>query len=190
MRYCCDLETRFALDCWRRKTELEKRFRKARIAEGRVRYTLFVLQFVDANVFLTLVKRVAPDTQAYILARDVLETEKQQLAVLQAEYKSSKAELDKIEKEKREKRAAAAASVLLYAARISEPLPSLTIASDTPWFISPLNCSDTDPLAILAPSRSPSRSVSHTSSGAPPSTRTCSRRISTMLAASRKPRGR
>ncbi|KAI0093062.1 hypothetical protein BDY19DRAFT_989740 [Irpex rosettiformis] len=81
-------ETMFALDCWRRKTHLEKRFRKARVAEG---------------------KRVAPDTQAYILARDALETEKQQLAMLQAEYKASKAELDRVEKEKKERKAAAQA---------------------------------------------------------------------------------
>ncbi|KAI0753940.1 hypothetical protein BC629DRAFT_1554373 [Irpex lacteus] len=38
-----EIRDEVALDCWRRKTDLEKRFRKARIAEGKVRFTFLCL---------------------------------------------------------------------------------------------------------------------------------------------------
>jgi hypothetical protein len=53
-------------------------------------------------------QRLAPDSQAYALAQAVLETERQEVAVLQAEYKASKAELDRVEKERKAATVAAA----------------------------------------------------------------------------------
>lgn len=47
------VETRFALDCWRRKTDLEKRFRKARIAEGKVRFVFLCLPVPSISLIVT-----------------------------------------------------------------------------------------------------------------------------------------
>ncbi|KAI0699548.1 hypothetical protein BC835DRAFT_537377 [Cytidiella melzeri] len=108
------LETRFALDCWKRKTALEKRFRRAKVASG---------------------KRLAPDSQAYALAQAVLETERQELAALQVEYRTSKAELDKIEREKRfatSAAASAAASSLAAASSFSSSSHAQTTSSASP----------------------------------------------------------
>ncbi|KAI0374125.1 hypothetical protein BV20DRAFT_962102 [Pilatotrama ljubarskyi] len=73
-------DTKFALECWRRRRALEKRFRKARIESG---------------------KRASPDDQAYVLAQAVLEVERAETAALQQELRAARQELDKIEREKR-----------------------------------------------------------------------------------------
>ncbi|KAI8993105.1 hypothetical protein BD414DRAFT_412277 [Trametes punicea] len=73
-------DTKFALECWRRRRALEKRFRKARIEAG---------------------KRASPDDQACFLAQAVLEVERADTAALQQELRAARQELDKIEREKR-----------------------------------------------------------------------------------------
>ncbi|KAI0769712.1 hypothetical protein BD413DRAFT_694254 [Trametes elegans] len=73
-------DTRFALQCWKRRRALEKRFRAARIESG---------------------KRASPDEQAYILAQVVIEVERADTTALQQELRAAKQELDKLEREKR-----------------------------------------------------------------------------------------
>ncbi|OBZ67273.1 hypothetical protein A0H81_12834 [Grifola frondosa] len=73
-------ETKFALECWRRRRALEERFRKARIRSG---------------------KRPSPDDQAYVLAQAVLDSERTETASLNAELRNARAELDRLEREKR-----------------------------------------------------------------------------------------
>ncbi|GJE95469.1 hypothetical protein PsYK624_116530 [Phanerochaete sordida] len=104
-------ETRLALQCWRRKAALERRFRRARTNEG---------------------KRRAPDDQAYVLAQAALEAEKVELTKLNNEYRDAKAELDRIEREKRAAAAAAAA-----AAAPPPPAPSTPVAARLPYYPPP-----------------------------------------------------
>ncbi|KAI0630267.1 hypothetical protein C8Q77DRAFT_1137268 [Trametes polyzona] len=73
-------DTKFALQCWKRRRALEKRFRKARIESG---------------------KRASPDDQSYFLAQVLLEVERADTAVLQQELRAARQELDKLEREKR-----------------------------------------------------------------------------------------
>ncbi|EPQ57252.1 hypothetical protein GLOTRDRAFT_137623 [Gloeophyllum trabeum ATCC 11539] len=73
-------ETRFAIQCFKRQKALEERFRRARIKAG---------------------KRKAPDDQAYILAQAMLESERNENIQLNAELRSARSELEKIEREKR-----------------------------------------------------------------------------------------
>ncbi|KAI0663595.1 hypothetical protein C8Q70DRAFT_951165 [Cubamyces menziesii] len=73
-------DTRFALECWKRRRDLERRFRKARIHSG---------------------KQASPDDQGYFLAQAVLEIERADTAMLQQELRAARQELDKIEREKR-----------------------------------------------------------------------------------------
>ncbi|CCM01109.1 uncharacterized protein FIBRA_03157 [Fibroporia radiculosa] len=74
------IETKFALDCWRRRRALEERFRRARTQSG---------------------KRPSPDDQAYILAQAVLDGERTETANATTELRAARAELDKLEREKR-----------------------------------------------------------------------------------------
>ncbi|KAI0819987.1 hypothetical protein BC628DRAFT_1331428 [Trametes gibbosa] len=73
-------DTKFALECWKRRTALEKRFRKARTESG---------------------KRPSPADQGYFLAQSLLEVERADTAALQQELRSARQELDKLEREKR-----------------------------------------------------------------------------------------
>ncbi|KAH9858813.1 hypothetical protein C2E23DRAFT_899171 [Lenzites betulinus] len=73
-------DTKFALECWKRRRALEKRFRKARIESG---------------------KRPSPADQGYFLAQSLLEVERTDTATLQQELRSARQELDKLEREKR-----------------------------------------------------------------------------------------
>ncbi|OSX66337.1 hypothetical protein POSPLADRAFT_1133350, partial [Postia placenta MAD-698-R-SB12] len=73
-------ETRFALDCWRRKTALEKRFRRALIHSG---------------------ERSSPDDQSYFLEQSLLEDERQETVATQAELRTARTELEKLERERR-----------------------------------------------------------------------------------------
>ncbi|KAJ6499238.1 hypothetical protein C8R45DRAFT_981661 [Mycena sanguinolenta] len=77
-------ETKFALECFKRKRKLEERFRRIRTRSG---------------------KRPAPDDQALALAQAVLEADRAENQSLNNEIRAARADLDKIE---REKRAAAA----------------------------------------------------------------------------------
>ncbi|KAJ7251495.1 hypothetical protein B0H12DRAFT_1119231, partial [Mycena haematopus] len=77
-------ETKFALECFKRKRKLEERFRRIRTRSG---------------------KRPAPDDQAVALAQAVLEADRAETQLLNNEIRAARADLDKIE---REKRAAAA----------------------------------------------------------------------------------
>ncbi|KAI0058088.1 hypothetical protein BV25DRAFT_1313731 [Artomyces pyxidatus] len=73
-------ETKFALECFKRRQDLQDRFRRARIKSG---------------------KRAAPDDQAYLLAQAVLEGERTETATVTAELRTARAELDRIDREKR-----------------------------------------------------------------------------------------
>ncbi|TFY58516.1 hypothetical protein EVJ58_g6366 [Rhodofomes roseus] len=91
-------ETRFALQCWRRRRALEDRFRRIRIREG---------------------KHASPDDQAYVLAQAVLEAEGAETTTVNTELRAARAELDKLE---RERRAAA------------RPPPPPTTPRQTPYY--------------------------------------------------------
>ncbi|KAI0675216.1 hypothetical protein C8Q78DRAFT_528267 [Trametes maxima] len=73
-------DTKFALECWKRRRAIEKRFTQARIESG---------------------KRASPDDQGYVLAQAVLEVERAETTALQQELRAARQELDKIEREKR-----------------------------------------------------------------------------------------
>ncbi|EKM54396.1 uncharacterized protein PHACADRAFT_210196 [Phanerochaete carnosa HHB-10118-sp] len=100
-------ETKFAIECWKRKTVLERKFRRIRMNEG---------------------KRRVPDDQAYFLAQAALEAERVGLTKLNSEYRDAKAELDRIE---REKKAAAAA------AAPPPPAPATPVAARLPYYLPP-----------------------------------------------------
>ncbi|KAJ7287467.1 hypothetical protein C8J57DRAFT_1167564 [Mycena rebaudengoi] len=73
-------ETKFALECFKRKRKLEERFRRVKTRSG---------------------KRPAPDDQAVALAQAVLDTDRADTAWLNSEIRTARAELDRIEREKR-----------------------------------------------------------------------------------------
>ncbi|TFK44755.1 hypothetical protein BDQ12DRAFT_673523 [Crucibulum laeve] len=73
-------ETKFALECYKRREALRHRFRKARIRSA---------------------KHSAPDDQAYFLAQVVLEADRSETAWLTNELRTARAELERIEREKR-----------------------------------------------------------------------------------------
>ncbi|KAJ7096256.1 hypothetical protein C8R44DRAFT_812548 [Mycena epipterygia] len=73
-------ETKFALECFKRKRSLEERFRRARTRSG---------------------KRPAPDDQAVALAQAVLEADRSETTLLNSEIRTARADLDKLEREKR-----------------------------------------------------------------------------------------
>ncbi|EPT05038.1 hypothetical protein FOMPIDRAFT_1112440 [Fomitopsis schrenkii] len=80
--YVCEdiAETKFAIQCWKRRRALEERFRRVRIQEG---------------------KRASPDDQAYVLAQAVLEAERAETAAVNAELRAARSELEKIGRERR-----------------------------------------------------------------------------------------
>ncbi|KAJ7647250.1 hypothetical protein FB45DRAFT_821964 [Roridomyces roridus] len=73
-------ETKFALECFKRKRNLEARFRKIKTRSG---------------------KRPASDEQAVVLAQAVLEADRAETNLLNHELRTARAELDKIERDKR-----------------------------------------------------------------------------------------
>ncbi|KAJ7084447.1 hypothetical protein B0H15DRAFT_398490 [Mycena belliarum] len=73
-------ETAFALECFRRKRSLEERFRRVKTRSG---------------------KRPAPDDQAVALAQAVLEAERSETALINAEIRAARADLDRLQREKR-----------------------------------------------------------------------------------------
>ncbi|KAK0460987.1 uncharacterized protein EV420DRAFT_1529533 [Desarmillaria tabescens] len=73
-------ETKFALECFKRRKKLKERFRKARLKSGR---------------------RSAPDDQAVFLAQAVLEGERADTVTLNNELRTARTELDRLEREKR-----------------------------------------------------------------------------------------
>ncbi|KAG9221076.1 hypothetical protein CCMSSC00406_0005485 [Pleurotus cornucopiae] len=73
-------ETRFAIECHKRRKALKDKLRKIKIREG---------------------TRSAPLDQAYALAQAVLDSERTETAWLNAELRTARGELDKIERERR-----------------------------------------------------------------------------------------
>lgn len=73
-------ETTFALECYRRRQAIHKRMRNLKIRSG---------------------KRLAPDDQAYVLAQSVLETERNETAQISIELRTARADLERIERDKR-----------------------------------------------------------------------------------------
>lgn len=72
-------ETKFALECFRRRQALEERFRNARVRAGR---------------------RTAPADQDYLLAQIVLDSERGETAGLNAELRAARAELERLKDKK------------------------------------------------------------------------------------------
>ncbi|KAE9411426.1 hypothetical protein BT96DRAFT_961330 [Gymnopus androsaceus JB14] len=73
-------ETKFALECYRRRKKLQERFRKARIKGG------------DGTEF---------SPQHVVLTQSVLDSERVELAALNAELRAARSEFDRLEREKR-----------------------------------------------------------------------------------------
>ncbi|KAJ7770177.1 hypothetical protein DFH07DRAFT_267450 [Mycena maculata] len=73
-------DTKFALECFKRKRSLEERFRRIRTRSG---------------------KRPAPDDQALALAQAVVEADRAETTLLTSEVRAARGELDRIEREKR-----------------------------------------------------------------------------------------
>ncbi|KZT28964.1 hypothetical protein NEOLEDRAFT_1128450 [Neolentinus lepideus HHB14362 ss-1] len=73
-------ETRFAIQCFKRRKALEDRFRRTKIKSG---------------------KRKAPDDLAYLSAQAMLEQERTENALLNHELRHSRSELEKIQRERR-----------------------------------------------------------------------------------------
>ncbi|KAI9455321.1 hypothetical protein BJY52DRAFT_1280367 [Lactarius psammicola] len=73
-------ETKFALECFKRRSTLEERFRRARTNPG---------------------KRTAYDDQAYYLGRQALDSERADHSALSTELRTAKAELERITRQQR-----------------------------------------------------------------------------------------
>jgi hypothetical protein len=78
-----------------------------------------------------LEQRNAPDNQAYVLAQAILEAERAELTLLNNEYRTARAELDKVEQEKKAAAAAAAA------AAAPPPAPATPVAARIPYYPPP-----------------------------------------------------
>ncbi|KAI0789142.1 hypothetical protein C8Q75DRAFT_766657 [Abortiporus biennis] len=101
-------DTKFAIECWKRRAAIEKRFKRIRINSG---------------------KRVAPDDQAYVLAQAVLEADRFETANMNAEVRLTRQELDRVEREKRAAAAAAAPPAPTQTARSSYYQPPAAISA-------------------------------------------------------------
>ena len=130
------VETKFAIDCWKRKTALERKFRRIRTNAGKVRVCCYVQNCIGSSAFNALrflVQRKAPDDQAYVLAQAVLEADRAELAALNVEYKTARAELDRVEREKKAA-AAAAAPPPPPPAPAPKPTPAKPAAPRMPYY--------------------------------------------------------
>lgn len=89
-------ETRFAIECHKRRKALKDKLRKIKIREGTVSAppTLHLILLISHQ-------RSAPLDQAYALAQAVLDSERTETAWLNAELRTARGELDKIERERR-----------------------------------------------------------------------------------------
>ncbi|PIL36103.1 hypothetical protein GSI_01763 [Ganoderma sinense ZZ0214-1] len=104
-------DTKFAIECWKRRRALEQRFKKARNDSG---------------------KSASPSDQGYVIAQAVLEIERAENATLTAELRSARAELDKLEREKR----AAATPPTSAASTPARPTPTVRTASTSNYYSS------------------------------------------------------
>ncbi|TFK75367.1 hypothetical protein BDN72DRAFT_810959 [Pluteus cervinus] len=98
-------ETKFALECFKRRDALEKRFRKARIKQG---------------------SRDAPDDQYLMLTQSILEADRSEVMLLNAELRTARSELERLE---REKRAASQPARSVYT-----PAQSPTTTMQSPYY--------------------------------------------------------
>ncbi|VDB95276.1 unnamed protein product [Peniophora sp. CBMAI 1063] len=101
-------ETRFALECHKRKRALEERFRKARMKPG---------------------KRKAPDAMTYWLEAKGLEDDKADMQALNHELRAARAELDRTERAERDKRASSTARAASAAPSSAAPATPSTPSS-------------------------------------------------------------
>jgi hypothetical protein len=86
-------ETKFALECFKRRRELEERFRRARTKSGkacRVTYICKALSLTARH------QRTASDEQAYFLERQVLDCERAEHSALTTELRNAKSELERV----------------------------------------------------------------------------------------------
>jgi len=73
-------ETKFAIECFKRRKKLEDRFRRARLKPG---------------------MRASPDDQAYVFAQAVVEADRTATTSLNNEVRNARAEKDRLDREKR-----------------------------------------------------------------------------------------
>jgi hypothetical protein len=92
-------ETKFALECFRRRRALESRFRQAKLRSGKVLFT-FWYTTCDFSSHRN-VQRENPDDQAYVLAQGVLEADRTETTAMNAQLRAARIELDKVQREKR-----------------------------------------------------------------------------------------
>ncbi|RDB25371.1 hypothetical protein Hypma_007867 [Hypsizygus marmoreus] len=94
-------ETKFALECFKRRETLQSRFSNVKIRSG---------------------KRPAPDDQSFFLAQAVLEADRSETNMLSNELRTARAELERREKEKR---MATNSARTMYYGPTSVPSPSM-----------------------------------------------------------------
>ncbi|KZV70701.1 hypothetical protein PENSPDRAFT_651285 [Peniophora sp. CONT] len=105
-------ETRFALQCHKRKRALEERFRKARMKPG---------------------KRKSPDVMTYWLEAKGLEDDKTDMQALNHELRAARAELDRTERAERDKRASSTARAASAAPTPSSAAPATPSTPSTAY---------------------------------------------------------
>ncbi|EJF65400.1 hypothetical protein DICSQDRAFT_99206 [Dichomitus squalens LYAD-421 SS1] len=118
-------DTKFAIECWRRRRSLERRFKKARIESGRY---------------------ASPPDQGYVIAQAVMEVERAENAALNAELRSARAELDKIEREKR-----AAAPPTPAASTPARPTPTVRTTTASNYYTPSTSTTSTPTTATFMP---------------------------------------
>lgn len=87
------LETKFALECFKRRRELEERFRRARTKSGKARRVIYIRKALSLTARH---QRTASDDQAYFLERQVLDCERAEHSALTTELRNAKSELERV----------------------------------------------------------------------------------------------
>lgn len=86
-------ETKFALECFKRRRELEERFRRARTKSGKARRVTYIRKALSLTARH---QRTASDDQAYFLERQVLDCERAEHSALTTELRNAKSELERV----------------------------------------------------------------------------------------------
>lgn len=86
-------ETKFALECFKRRRELEERFRRARTKSGKACCVTYIRKVLSLTARL---QRTASDDQAYYLERQVLDCERAEHSALTTELRNAKSELERV----------------------------------------------------------------------------------------------
>ena len=86
-------ETKFALECFKRRRELEERFRRARTKSSKARRVTYIRKALSLTARH---QRTASDDQAYFLERQVLDCERAEHSALTTELRNAKSELERV----------------------------------------------------------------------------------------------